>query len=51
MATLERTEAIDLSTLVPGAVTPDARPNYEGWIVQPVQVTRGGYSDPRSAWL
>ena len=35
MATLERTEAIDLSALAPDAVTADARPNYEGWIVQP----------------
>ena len=37
MATLERTEAIDLSALAPGAVTPDPRPNYEGWIVQTIQ--------------
>ncbi len=35
MATLERTEAIDLSALAPGAATPDPRPNYQGWIVQP----------------
>jgi len=35
MATLERTETIDLSTLAPGAVRTDPRTNYEGWIVEP----------------
>jgi NADH-quinone oxidoreductase subunit C/D len=34
MATLERTEIIDLSQLAPGAVTPDTRPNFDGWIVE-----------------
>jgi NADH-quinone oxidoreductase subunit C/D len=33
MATLDRSEALDLAALHPGAVTADARPNYSGWIV------------------
>jgi NADH-quinone oxidoreductase subunit C/D len=35
MATLERTETIDLTTFAPGIVKADTRPNYEGWIVEP----------------
>ena len=34
MTTLVQTEAPDLATLFPGAATPDARPNYAGWIVE-----------------
>src|SRR5512138_3060515 len=39
MATLERTESIDLTTAIPGAVTRDTRPNYEGWIVEGSRLT------------
>jgi NADH-quinone oxidoreductase subunit D/NADH-quinone oxidoreductase subunit C/D len=33
MATLDRTETLDLSTLAPGSVAADTRPNYAGWLV------------------
>ncbi len=33
MATLAPTQTLDLTERFPGAVTPDARPGYSGWIV------------------
>jgi hypothetical protein len=33
MATLDRTDTLDLSTLAPGSVTADTRASYAGWLV------------------
>ncbi len=38
MTTLVQTEAPDLATLFPGAVTPDSRPDYTGWLVNKGQL-------------
>lgn len=34
MATLDRTDVLDLGVIAGGAATADARPGYEGWIVE-----------------
>ena len=34
MATLDKTEVLDLAAKFPGVVVPDERENYSGWIVE-----------------
>ncbi len=34
MATPVQTATLDLAARFPGAVTPEARPGYSGWIVE-----------------